>query len=183
MGNKAVFLRREVPFYYQNRVHGTCGPLSICMIVDAFRKPGQPGVSFTDFEYLIRKLMDSNITGGVPNNKIPLGLDFFNANYELIEGDKSARLKKIRRAIGEDCPVILNVIDSFAGRRRGHYVVVVGYDDEHLFINDPYRRDEPLNEHKKINLVQLCKQTSRTSMVWGKRRWAVKVTGFRRVKK
>jgi hypothetical protein len=178
MSDKATFLKRKVPFYYQNRAHGTCGPLSICMVVDSFRGPDGPAVSFTDYEYLIRKLMDSDIKGGVPTHKITQGLEYFRMTHELIEGDTETKLKKIREAVREDCPVILNVHDSFGGRRRGHYVVVVGYDDEHLYLNDPYLRGEELNERKKISLTRFCKQDSRTSMVWGGRRWALKVTGM-----
>lgn len=177
MDGGEVFLKRKVPIYYQNRAYGTCGPLSICMVVEAFRKRGAPRVSFTDYEYLIRKLMDSNVKGGVPPERIPLGLNYFNMKYEPIEGDKDRKLHEIRKAIRDDCPVILKVIDSFAGRRRGHYVVVVGYDHEHLFINDPYRRDGELNAPKKISLRQFCKENSRTSMVWGRQRWALKITG------
>lgn len=177
MGNNALFLKRQVPFYYQNRLHGTCGPLSICMVVNSFRKPDEPGVTFTEYEYLIRKLMDSDIKGGVPTHKLPAGLRYFGMKFSIIEGDLKARLRKIREAIRRDCPVILNVHDSFGGRRQGHYVVVVGCDDEHLYLIDPFWRGEELNEHKKVPLAQLCKQSSRDSMVWGKRRWALKITG------
>jgi len=136
MSEKTVFLKRKVPFYYQNRAHGSCGPLSICMVVDSYRSARQPRVSFTEYEYLIRKLMDSNIKGGVYPHKIPTGLEYFDMNYEILKGDLDTKLDNIREAIKEDCPVILHVHDSFAGRRRGHYVVAVGYDAESLFFND-----------------------------------------------
>jgi len=172
-----VFLKRKVPFYYQNRAHGSCGPLSICMVVDSYRSARQPRVSFSEYEYLIRKLMDSNIKGGVYPHKIPPGLEYFDMGYEILKGDLNTKLNKIREAIKNNCPVILHVHDSFAGRRRGHYVVAVGYDDEGLFINDPYWRGEKLNQHKKISVAQFCKQNSRSKMVWGRQRWALKVTG------
>jgi hypothetical protein len=172
-----IYLKRWLPFYYQNRAHGTCGPLSICMVVNCFRKPWEPKVDFTQYEYLIRKLMNSDILGGVPNHKIPLGLNYFNMDYELLEGDLEEKLDKIREAIRDDYPVILSVHDTFGGRRRGHYVVVIGYDDEHLFLNDPYQHDDERYRHKKISLAEFCKQSSRKSMVWGKKQWAIKIKG------
>ncbi len=48
--------------------------------------------------------------------------------------DRYATLKQLRNAIDNECPIIVSVQVNVPG---DHAVVVVGYDDNHIYVNDP----------------------------------------------
>ncbi len=140
----------DVPFYYQDLDY-YCGPACLEMVFDFYgedisqfeiadvaRTIGEPVYStFTD--ELRRAAHFSNISTSM-GNEIPdyniTGYTLRDLGYAAFEA-QSMDLTQLKTYIGQDKPLILLMwySDSYM---YGHYRVVTGYNETHVFLHDPW---------------------------------------------
>lgn len=67
----------------------------------------------------------------------------------LEDQNRAAALPAILTSIKKGYPVIVSVKKHFAQENKRHQVVVIGFDEDHLYINDPIAKD-PANHPMKV---------------------------------
>lgn len=139
-----------VPFHYQDTYY-YCGPASLEMVFDYYgedinqseiadvaRTIGDP-VDSTFTDELRRAAHFSNITtsGGeeIPDKNIT-GYTLRKLGYAAFEA-QGMSLTQLKSCVDQDEPLILLMWYS-DHHAFGHYRVVIGYNETHVFLHDPY---------------------------------------------
>jgi hypothetical protein len=123
----------EVPYQNQGDT-GWCGPTSLAMVLRYF------GYMAHSWDYAWSQKLSSDTIGVTMDDLKSYVVD----NYPDLTTDlgyygigmKDAIFDQIKTCISMEAPVILN-LGSPPIHNNGHYVVVVGYNETGIFINDP----------------------------------------------
>jgi LysM repeat protein len=119
-----------------------CGPACVAMLIAA------TGTEVTTDQVY----KDAGITsrGPLAVTTIQRAGNLYNLNLERHDRSSDATLEELRTWIDQGRPAIV-LIDYRPAMRAGyhetainggHFAVVVGYDDDHIFVHDPYWRGE-----------------------------------------
>jgi len=132
----SVEISLEVPYQHQGNTMW-CGPASLAMVLRYF------GKEFHSWVYAEDRGLPTS--GQTYINTLPGGLrDYVEENYPELEPEvgyyglleKHIMYNDIRSDISDGLPVILNV-GSPPIHQRGHFVVVIGFNETGFFLNDP----------------------------------------------
>jgi len=163
-------VKLEVPFYSQKEIvtngesDGSCGIVCVKMILDFAEKDndiqsllkegyvvGGKKEEGWNHEALIRVLRNHEVLA-FGQEFISHDVDFDSNNgTENIEQTKKffdLGIEKIKGSIDYGYPVISSVKPGFGENGNSHLILVIGYDEENFYLNDPQ-----LNSDQEVPLV------------------------------
>jgi ABC-type bacteriocin/lantibiotic exporter with double-glycine peptidase domain len=127
-----------IPYHKQNKDH-TCGPASLRMVLEFL------GIIKTENE--LEKLAETVEEGTTPeklsNAAKSLGLHCY------IKSPSSEQ--EVKNIIDSGLPVIVSYFDT----DELHYTVLVGYDENKFYFNDPWNGDDPVPEMEIEKFIPL----------------------------
>jgi len=154
----------EVPFWSQKHnvdneeyIDNACGIVCVKMVlayplrdsrsVDDLIKEGHVVGGKSDagwnHETLVRLLRNHGILAyrqEFKSHEVDLGSKKGTDNVEETENFINLGMEKIQGSIDHGFPIIVSVKPGFGENGGDHLVLVVGYDDENFYINDPQRK-------------------------------------------
>lgn len=145
------------PKHFSQNKYGKkfCGPTCIAMVLDYFGRRKNPREVFS----LIKRVRrEKKINLG----EMRKGYSYFEEHVLLfkkmglkVEKIRKFDFKEIKRKLDKKRLIILR-IKSFRRKKKAHFVVVKGYEEEKLLINDPqsrYRKPQTFSSLKKRGLT------------------------------
>jgi ABC-type bacteriocin/lantibiotic exporter with double-glycine peptidase domain len=114
----------KVPYFKQDTDY-TCGPATLQMVLAFY------GIRIS--EEKLAKLLETNDDVGTRHNSM---IDFSREEGFNVFVNTCSKVEEIRRFINEGKSVIVHFLEPDGN--VGHYSVVVGIDDNSIFLNDPW---------------------------------------------
>lgn len=152
----------SVPHYYQVKWY-FCGPASVQMVLHYIS-----GVKINQY-VLANEMHTSSSSGGTYTNYMPK--PFRLRGYSAIE-IKPMNVDKLKYYLSRNRPVIILI--WFDTRKKSqHYVVVIGYDNDGIYIHDPWpekwgkAKDRNLGSFVHISYSMLLKLWNCSYPFWG----------------
>ena len=166
-------LKGSVPPYRQRTSDYSCGPVCICSCLDyLLMRDDRPKLDYA----AIRKIEDLTMEGrvwsswGTGYDRMKSAVRSMGFGCREIRGSTDkARKNDLQQSIARSNPVILSCVAGIGRKRYRHYVVLIGIDDSHIRVHDPYPKGRP----SRIRFEDFLKNGRRTS--WGNRRWGIEV--------
>ena len=116
--------------YYKQKSRNYCGPVALAMVLNYW----DTGRVFTQ-EEIASDVFDSEIE--ITNNS---QMVFYPKDNNFLVYSFNGNLEKLKSFIEQDIPVIIlqQVVDKIV--KKGHYRVIIGYDDSKklIIVNDPW---------------------------------------------
>jgi uncharacterized protein YvpB len=155
----------QVPFFAQHEIvengegHLSCGIVCVKMVIDFFNKDnseihdlikeavivGGKESAGWKHETLVRVLRNHGILAygqEFKSHKINLEKEFGESDKKQTDEFVKLGIQKIKNSIDFEFPVIVSVKPQFNGNPENHIVLIVGYDEENFYINDPQRKGQ-----------------------------------------
>ncbi len=127
------YLIENVPFYKQ-KIRNYCGPVALCMVLNYW----DTGRVFTQEEVALT-IFNSGVE--ITNNS---EMAFYPWDNNFLVHSFNGSLEDLKSLIEGNIPVI--ILQQVVGKivKKGHYRVIIGYDDlkEVMIINDPWLGDK-----------------------------------------
>jgi hypothetical protein len=140
------------------------------MVMDYYLKKKGKKLSRQDCENILQETMEGYIYRLFGTSKRDLKKVFRRRGIicrELLGYRKETKLANLQTAINNGKPVILGCMANFKDYGRdAHYIVAIGKDECHIYVNDPYP-----GKPGKIEISSFLRNGQPTS--WGNARWGV----------
>lgn len=177
-GQKMNKIILAVPQYYQAPKDSACGPMTIRMVADYYYEKEKREMTATEWLSILDITMKNNIwrTLGTKKEDIIRALSTLKFDTRLIKGSEvNAKIQAIRQAIEKEHPVIIYCVIRPSIPER-HFAVVVGIDQDSIYIRDPYPRKRNNGKPRKIGLNVFKAITPKIGgLVWGRVKWGIEV--------
>jgi len=121
----------DVPYYVQEKSY-YCGPASVQMVIEYLSGDIIPQ------QVLATEMKTDPVKRVTFANK--MNLSFVGRGYESVRERKNSTIDELREQNSRGYVSIL-LIWSDTGLKTGHYVVVAGYNETGIFVNDPWPSD------------------------------------------
>lgn len=168
----------DVPQYYQAPKDYACGPMAIRMVADYYYKKEKREMTAKKWLSVLDITMNNNIwrTSGTKKEDIVRALATLKFDTRLIKGSEfNAKIQAIRQAIDKKHPVIIYCVIKPNERER-HFAVVVGIDQDSIYVRDPYPRKRNSENPRKIGLKDFKAINPKIGeLVWGRVKWGIEV--------
>ncbi|MDA8091127.1 MAG: C39 family peptidase [Nitrospiraceae bacterium] len=169
----------DVPQYYQSKKDYSCGPMAIRMVADYYLKKEAREMTATEWLSTLEITMNNNIRRklGTKREDFVRALRKLGFTTRSIKGSNyKARLKSISDAIVRKHPVIIFCIMKPKRNKYLHFAVVVGIDNDSIYVRDPYPRTRNTQRPRKISLKNFeAISPAIGGLVWGRSKWGVEV--------
>lgn len=151
----------SVPFHYQEKTY-YCGPAALQMVFDYYGENvsqfevADAARTVPDVTYgaeLRRAAHFSNLSNSM-GSELPETFTGY-ANRKLGYGAfarSNLGTEDLRSLISQDLPIILLMTWAF-GQSYGHYRVAMGYNQTHIFMHDPWNKDDWGGDHGGPNVA------------------------------
>ncbi|MGH9673138.1 MAG: cysteine peptidase family C39 domain-containing protein [Bryobacteraceae bacterium] len=120
----ALLLALDVPFFVQEK--NGCGAASVAMVMHYWRVPQPPSLVY-------QQLYNTDI-GGIPLEAMREFLEKAGLQAFTLRGERA----DLERHLALGRPVIVGLRSK--PRAPLHFVVVAGFENEHVHVNDPTRK-------------------------------------------
>jgi predicted double-glycine peptidase len=168
----------DVPQYYQSEDDYSCGPMAVRMVADYYYQKEKREMTATEWLSVLAITMNNDIwrKSGTKKEDIVRALAKLNFGTEIIKGsDYEDKIESIRKAINKKRPIIIYCAIK-ADKRYPHFAVVVGTDNNSIFVRDPYPRERQTRKPIKIQLeVFSAASPPIGGLVWGRAKWGIEV--------
>ena len=169
----------DVPQHYQSKKDSACGPMAIRMAADYYYfKNENREMTATEWLTVLEITMNKNILrSGTKKENIVKALRKIGFATKAIEGSNyESRVVSIEQAISRKHPVIVYCRIRATKKPKRHFAVVVGIDQDSIYIRDPYPGKRKTGKHRKIGLNVFKAITPEIGgLVWGRVKWGIEV--------
>lgn len=156
----------DVPFLSQKDnvlkkeyTHNSCGIVCVKMILDYARKGnrnldeliregyivGGTETAGWNHETLVRVLRNNGVLAyrqEFKSHEIDLEKKQGKENIEQTRKFRELGIQKIKNSIDLGFPVLISVKPGFGDNQGDHIILIVGYNDDSFFVNDPQRKGQ-----------------------------------------
>jgi predicted double-glycine peptidase len=168
----------DVPQYYQSKDDYACGPMAVRMVADYYFKKENREMTATQWLSILDITMNNNIRrkSGTRKENVERALAELKFATQLIQGsDFNSKIQSIREALNKKCPVIVYCVTK-PNKSYPHFAVIVGIDDDSVYIRDPYPRERNTKRPRKIPFKVFSSASPEVGeLVWGRSKWGIEV--------
>lgn len=119
-----------------------CGPASLAAVLSFYGFKAEP-------DEISARVMESESSGAYHQN-----LYLYAASRGMSVQMYSGGIRDAKKMIARDRPVIILLDVGLRGGKYGHYVVVVGYDEENLYLYDGTEKDRKVSRRLVFGIWQ-----------------------------
>jgi hypothetical protein len=176
------WLIRGVPEYRQMPRDNSCGPRVVLMVADSFERERGRKLYGHEWSRVIEITMKNDLMRDMGTSKRDLvrALKAIGLRTRVLPGgsDDKKKCAALRGALAQDHPVIVFCHIPHKGKQYRHYAVVVGIDNDSIFLRDPFpRRGKNRDGFFEVASKEfLKKRWTVRDAVWGMKRWGVEVS-------
>ena len=176
------WLNRDVPEYLQTPNDNSCGPRVVLMVADSFEKERGRKLYAYEWSRVIEITMRNDLMrdSGTSKRDLVRALKAIGLQARILKGGSKDQRKclAIGDALARNHPVIVSCRIPYRGKHYRHYAVVVGMDEDSIYLRDPFLRPGRNRDgFYRINRKEfLKKRWTVRDTVWGMNRWGVVVS-------